>query len=226
LKKYWFLSPISYCSMILLLQSLTSISEQLPVPLDPVASKVYRHKVPTLFMGRYRNQPDGPILPKSWVAALHVTTRGSKLLQKHQREGQPPLAQPPADEEAEFRLWLVENKLNPHSIKSESANHWLPCYYSTRDRSLGRTFFYNFWGGRKREIRFSKENEHNFRAVFTKKTIFIVTKIRWPSWSGQNACVWQLRDPEFTFCKFVTKLHIRVNFIDQLGIFLLSNQCI
>jgi hypothetical protein len=151
LKKYWFLSPISYYRTILLLQSLTFISEQLPVPLDPVPSKVYRHKVPTPFMGRYCDQPDGPILPKSWVTELHVTTRGSKLLQRHQQEGQPPQARPPADEEADFRHWLVENKLNPHSIKSGSANHWLPCYYSTRDRSLGRTFFIIFQeGGRER----------------------------------------------------------------------------
>jgi hypothetical protein len=33
----------------------------------------------------------------------------------------------------------------------------------------GAHFFYNFSGGRKREIRFSKENKHNFRAVFTQK---------------------------------------------------------
>jgi hypothetical protein len=71
---------------------LASISEPLPVVLDTVAFPAYRPKVPTLSIGRYHDQPDGPILPKSWVAALHVTTRGNKLLQQHQREGWPPRA--------------------------------------------------------------------------------------------------------------------------------------
>jgi hypothetical protein len=68
---------------------------------------------------------DGPILPKSWVAAFHVMTRGSKLLQQHRREGRPPRARPSADEEADFRLWLVENKSNPHSFKFRLLDHWI-----------------------------------------------------------------------------------------------------
>jgi hypothetical protein len=32
--------------------------------------------------------------------------------------------------------------------------------------------------------------------------------------------MWQLRDPEITICTFMTKPHIRGNFIDQIGVFL------
>jgi hypothetical protein len=155
--------------MILLLESFASITEPLRAALDTVASPACRPKVLTRSMRRYRDQPDGPVLPKTWVAALHMTTHGSELLQQHRQEGRPPRARHPVDEEAGLRHYLIENKSNPHSIKSGSANHMLPCRYSTRDQSLGLIFWGIFRSEGGREIRFLEETKHNFRGVFVKK---------------------------------------------------------
>jgi hypothetical protein len=114
--------------------------EPLLIALDTQTSTACRPKFSTSSMGRYCDQPDGSILSKPWVAALHVMTCGSELLQQHRQEGQPPQARPPADKEADLHLWLVENKLDPHSFKFGLANHLFPCRYSTQDRSLGRIF--------------------------------------------------------------------------------------
>jgi hypothetical protein len=38
-------------------------------------------------------------------------------------------------------------------------------------------------------------------------------------WS-KHSCAWQLRDLKFTIYKFMIKLYIRGNFIDQLSVFL------
>jgi hypothetical protein len=134
-----FLFPISHYRMILLLQSLASISELLPIALDSVASPARRPKVPIPFMCRYCDQPDNRILSKSWVVALRVTC-GSELLQ-----GRSCRARPPTYEDAHLHLWLVENKSNPHAIKSRSVNHWLPRHYSIQDLSLGHTFWGILW---------------------------------------------------------------------------------
>jgi hypothetical protein len=67
--------------MILLFQSLASISKLLPAALDTVASPACRPKVLTPSMGLYQDQPYGAILPKSWAAALLMTRRGSEILQ-------------------------------------------------------------------------------------------------------------------------------------------------
>jgi hypothetical protein len=91
---------------------------------------------------------------------------------QHWREGWPPRAQAPADEEVDLRLLLVENKSNPSSIKSRSANQWLQHRYLIRDRSMGRTFlvfFFKIEG--ERDIRFSKEKKHNFRGAFAKNNL-------------------------------------------------------
>jgi hypothetical protein len=89
------------------------------------------------------------------------------------RERPPPVAptRRPASPRSDLHLWLVENKSNPHSIKSRLTNHWLPCRYSTQYRSLGTLFLGIFGSEGGREIRFSKEKKNNFRGAFAKNNL-------------------------------------------------------
>jgi hypothetical protein len=95
---------------------------------------------------------------------------GSMLLQQHRREGRPPWARPPADEEADICLWRVENKLNPHSIKSGLANHYFHVVTTDPGSIPGEHLFQDFFGsGGGREKMFLNKKKHNFRRVFVKK---------------------------------------------------------
>jgi hypothetical protein len=68
---------------------------------------------------------------------------------------------------------------------------------------------------------FLEDKKESFRGVFEKKNLpHHQTNGGHHGSSDQNARAWQLRDPEFTICKFVTKSHIRNNFIDQIKVFL------
>jgi hypothetical protein len=65
---YW---SLFFCNLTLPHDSFSPISRLHLQVLDTVASLARRSQGPDPIQGRYGAKPNGPILPKSWAAALH-----------------------------------------------------------------------------------------------------------------------------------------------------------